>query len=186
MEEHDRRPNPAHGTVNVHDLWASVGAALTFWERLESSLGELFDVMVSGKARAESNAAAFAVYVSVSTAEARIQMLQASCVRALRNHKFERESTLAMIHSCQHFRARRNDIAHGMVVNLDEHGHFLVPNNVSGTKWGKDGSAKYQWGCDEIDYYTEIFRKLEDDCLRAVAVITALISAERSSSTPRN
>lgn len=174
MAEYDRRPRSGKGDKDSNVLFQSVGQALSAWELLDSSLAELFDVIVVWRPRKLSNSAGFMAYSAVSTSEARIEMLRACAIRALNKYPSVLSTALGFINTSQHFRARRNDIAHGHAINAVEYGYFLAPNNVSARGWEKDGSAKYQWCSSDIEYYTDHFVSLTVQCHSLVAEVAKL------------
>jgi hypothetical protein len=180
VASYDRLPRPKVGDKDPTRLFASVGFALTHWERLESSLGELFDVMVSWLPRNQSNGAAHSVYCAVTTAEARIEMLRASAKCALKEYPSLLQNVTQLINTAQHFRARRNDIAHGRVIISARIGAYLIPNNVSNQAWAKDGAAKYEWSSSEVRYYADRYAELETECMSIVNTILEMISAVRT------
>lgn len=180
MADYDRRPRPQHGDEDTGILFASVGMALTAWELLDSALGEMFDVLVAWRPRKLSSAAGFAAYSAVTISEARIEMLRACAKSALSKYPEMTVEVLELLNTSQHYRARRNDIAHGHVANGGEFGFFLIPNNVSARGWEKDGSAKYQWASPDIEYYTQHYIELTKKCEMLVTEISKIIQDSNS------
>lgn len=140
-------------------MFVKVGEALTQWEMLESAMAELFDAMVSAH---PSNRAAFMAFVAVKSSSARTELLQAAYNRAIPISSPARQEVGDLIEACGKFGARRNEIAHGRVYNLGEHGFALGPNNVMRYKWTSAGEAKYQYWSRDIEYYGRCFSTLRE------------------------
>lgn len=62
------------------------------------------------------------------------------------------------------FVARRNEIAHGQVFNLGEHGYYLGPSNLMKSKWAKHGEARFQYVASDILHYVRQFAALANQC----------------------
>jgi hypothetical protein len=154
----DVRQRAEKGNQTPDPIFHAVGAAITAWERLESILAELFDLLL-----ASGNRAAFKVYQSSNTSNARMEMLSGAL-------PFERASEVAnkdldnFVATVNKFVARRNEIAHGQVYNLAEDGFYLGPSNLMKGKWSKHGSAKFQYVASDINYYVEQFAALGKRC----------------------
>jgi hypothetical protein len=166
----DVRPKRDKGDNTPEPLYLKVGEALTSWEALESIMAELFDVMVSVQ---PSNRAAFCAFTAVRSSSARTQLLEAAADKAVPKRDPARNDVNAAIKAFGEFGARRNEIAHGRVYGLGEHGFYLAPNNVMPHKWTDEGQAKYQYVADDLAYYASCFIRLEDAACR---IVTALRS----------
>lgn len=161
----DVRPRQKKGDPIPDPLFQSVGVALTQWERLESRLAELFDALVTGaESPTKSNRSAFLAFRSVSSSSARTELVTEAAPRALLEWPELRDRSSNFLLAVSRFGARRNEIAHGMVCSLGEHGFYLSPNNVNRNKWSKEGAAKYQYTSDDVFYYAEEFGKLRVEC----------------------
>src|SRR5262245_42389496 len=125
----DVRPRQGKGNETPDPIFQAVGAALTVWERLESTLAELFDLLL-----ASENRAAFKVYQSAKSSHARKEMLLAA-LPLDRASGAENAELSEFISTIGEFAACRNEIAHGQVVNLGEYGHYLAPSNLMKGKW---------------------------------------------------
>jgi hypothetical protein len=158
MNPWDVRPKAVKGNQTPDSIFLAVGVALTAWERLESMLAELFDLLL-----ASENRAAFKVYQSSKTSNARREMLSAALPLDRASERENAELT-NFVSSVNEFAARRNEIAHGQIYALGEHGYYLGPSNLTKRKWGKEGAAKYQYVASDIDYYTREFGALERRC----------------------
>lgn len=171
----DVRPRCKRGDDTPEPIYLKVGEALTAWEHLESKLAELFDCLVSGAPSAmQSNRAGFCAFVAVKTSSARTELLQAAAPRALDGSKHLAWAA-DFLSRVSHFGARRNELAHGMVFNLGEHGFQLGPNNTMPTKWHKKGqqagSATFQYGSADVSHYADEFSKLYAECLLLIEAI---------------
>lgn len=144
-------------------------------------MAEVFDAMVAAQ---PSNRAAYMAFVAVKSASARYELLEAAFDRAIPASDPARAEVSALIEAFGKFGARRNEIAHGIVFDLDEYGHFLAPNNIMRHKWTKDGEAKYQYTSEDIAYYVEQFGLLRSkaDQIR-VALIQRDIAARKIKET---
>lgn len=175
----DVRPRAENSDATFNDIFFQVGRALTAWETLESYAADLFDAMVAAH---PSNRAAFSAFIAVASSSARTQLLEAACERALPVTDPARSEASDVIHQIGKFGARRNELAHGRVYDLGEHGFQLGPNNTTPHKWA-DGAAKYQYGSADIDYYAEQFIALARRVHRlADELIARDIAARRTDS----
>jgi hypothetical protein len=154
----DVRAKAEKGDETPVFIFCAVGAAITAWERLESTLAELFDLLL-----ASGNRAAFKVYQSSKTSNARIEMLGAA-LPLDRASDAANEKLADFVSTINEFVARRNEIAHGQVFNLGEHGYYLGPSNLIKGKWTKHGAAKFQYVASDIYYYVEQFAALGKRC----------------------
>src|ERR1700730_15826035 len=156
--EWDVRPRSGKGDETPDAIFHAVGVATTAWERLESTLAELFDLLL-----ASENRAAFKVYQSSKTSYAPMEMLRAAL--PLDRASYATNKTLAdFVSTVSEFAARRNEIAHGQVYNLAEHGYYLGPSNLIKRKWATHGAAKFQYVASDVQYYAEQFAALGERC----------------------
>ena len=140
-------------------------------------MAERCDVLV---AEHPSNRAAFSAFTAVRTSSARTDLLEAAYVRALPLGHPARDDVARLINAFGKFGARRNEIAHGRVYDLDEHGYFLGPNNVMPHKWTDEGSAKYQYTSEDVAHYVDCFLSLLQ---RAKGVVAGLKFAAETKAT---
>jgi hypothetical protein len=131
-------------------------------------LAELFDVLVAGKS---SNRAAFSAYISVVTSSTRTNLITATLPRALSSHLDLTDRIKNFVARVGNFNARRNELAHGMALNLGEYGHYLGPNNIMPRKWSSDGTAKFQYTSEDIKHYTREFQKLREECIELTEAV---------------
>tara|TARA_R110000850_G_scaffold25297_1_gene73139 strand:- start:953 stop:1474 length:522 start_codon:yes stop_codon:yes gene_type:complete len=162
----DVKPRSPAGNPNIDEIYVAVGRALTCWENLEAGLGELFDAAVGGDGRA-----GFAAFAAVSSSSARTELLSAALPRALSEHGVLLGRASALVEQVGKFGARRNEIAHGRVFDLMEHGFYLCPTNINPRKWTGAGAAKYQYRAEDISAYASEFVRLHGECAILVADI---------------
>ncbi|ESY29457.1 MULTISPECIES: hypothetical protein [unclassified Mesorhizobium] len=171
----DVRPRADKGDATPDSIFFNVGVALTSWELLESALAELFDCLVSGSPNAlQSNRSGIAAFIAVSSSSGRTQMLDAAIPRALKHSKFLVDAK-ALIQQVKDFGARRNEIAHGIVFDLNEVGFYLCPNNTNPNKWHRKGqsigAATYQYTSGDLSHYISQFEALRSLCTALIANI---------------
>ena len=149
------RPRSATGDADPTLLFQHVGMALTRWENLETELAELFDLLVESKTRA-----GFSAYTTVVSSKSRGEMIEAATGRFFAKQPERKQHTRDLLMRVTKFSARRNEIAHGVVLHLRSFGYYLCPSNINNKKWNNDGSAKYQYKSDDVWYYDQCFKKL--------------------------
>lgn len=176
----DVRPRKTAGDPAAGALYHNVGAALTQWESLESSLAELFDALVTNAlSKMDSNRAAFCAFRAVTVSSARTELVTAAAPRALKDWTDLLETVVSFLGRVADFGSRRNEIAHGMVVSAGEFGFYLVPNNVNPRKWDKNGKAKYQYVAADIQHYLKHFTALRSECEELTSAVFARRSKDR-------
>jgi hypothetical protein len=168
----DVRPRQTPGDPHPGDIFHNVGLALNEWEALESRMAELFDALVSNAhSPLQSNRAAFSAFTAVSSSSARTQLVNAAAPMALAKQPDLLAKVSDFLSRVSHFGARRNEIAHGLTVNLSEFGFYLAPNNVMPHKWAKTGEAKFQYVAADVHYYAEHFYALRQECEQLTAAV---------------
>ncbi len=165
----DIRPRSKTSDSTFEAIFLEVGRCLTAWEVLESYAADLFDAMVSTQ---PSNRAAHAAFIAVASSSARTQLLDAASHRAVPKSDPAHADVSTIIFEMGKFGARRNEIAHGRVYDLGEHGFQLGPNNTNPNKW-TDGAARYQYGSEDLRHYADAFAAL---ARRTNAVTQALVT----------
>jgi hypothetical protein len=163
------------GDDTPEPIFLKVGEALSVWENLESRLAELFDCLVSGSQKSiESNRSGFSAFTAVKSSSARTELIQAAAPRALKTSA-HLEKVTDFIERVSSFGARRNEIAHGRVFNLEEHGFQLCPNNTNPNKFHKKGqnigAATYQYNSSDVGHYCAEFIKLIIECEELISAI---------------
>src|SRR6266480_7590832 len=164
----DIRPKAIKGDPAPDNIFHAVGVATTQWERLESVLAELFDLLL-----ASGNRAAFKIYRSAKTSNARQEMLGAAVPVANVDSATNRE-LVTFVKTIGKYVARRNEIVHGQVFNLDEHGFYLAPSNLMKSKWTKERAAKYQYVANDVYYYAGQFAEIRTQCEALVRKLKSL------------
>jgi hypothetical protein len=85
----------------------------------------------------------------------------------------ENETLDSFVTALSKFADRRNEIAHGQVLDFSEYGYYLCPSNLRKSKWTKQGVAKYQYVAADINYYAEQFALLREKCDALVSHLKA-------------
>ena len=178
----DVRSQPSKGDSSFEPIFLQVGRALSAWETAESALAELFDVLVAAQ---PSNRAAFASFAAVKSSSARGELLAAAFARAMDQSDPAYDDTAAIIDQFGRYSARRNELAHGRVYNLGEHGFQLGPNNIMPHKW-KDGVAKYQYASEDVAHYATRFEVLASAISALATALLARNIAARSTQSTRS
>lgn len=164
------------GDADATTIYASVGHALSMWEWMESTLAHIFGALC----QAQSDSAVRA-YGSLMAFSGRRDMLAAAYrVFPWREEaggdKFEK-----FLEEVSRFAARRNEIAHGVVVLSGtvskSSGYYLFPafyNSVKRKPWKEasklrphdrmlDALDGYSYNSKQVDYYANQFARLDDD-----------------------
>jgi hypothetical protein len=124
-------------------------------------MAELFDTLVAGYPTKRS---AFAAYSAVKSASARTELLEAAAHRAIDDWDPIKAELDNLITAFGKAGARRNEIAHGQVLNLGEYGFYLCPNNIMPFKWTAKGEAKFQYQAADVAHYVGLFAALASQC----------------------
>lgn len=180
------RPPAAKGDSDPNEIYANIGRALANWEELEARLAELFDCMVSGaEGDEESSRAGMAAFIAVPSSSSRHDMLAAAAQYALAISKYL-QKVVDLVKDAKSFASRRNEIAHGRVLEFGSDGYFLMPNTTKPQKWetkgdhsprqqdiGKirTGSEKYKYVGSDISFYAEQFSFLTSRSTQLIQLI---------------
>ena len=167
----DRRPWPAQGDADMDTLYASVGRALSQWERFEGHLALLFSAFVTGM---ETDIARRA-YCAVRTFEGRAEMLRAASEAYF--HTFPdtalQPQSIEVLNQAICYSPRRNDIAHGVLDHWQPYppqlpreltkAWALYPSaaNFRGRNFIQNAPA-YCYTSAEVEYFYEKFNDLCD------------------------
>ncbi|MDE2104322.1 MAG: hypothetical protein KGL39_44200 [Patescibacteria group bacterium] len=181
----DRRPWPLKGDTDLNVIYASIGRALSQWERYEGVLSLLFSELVAGQ---ESEGARRA-YSAVRTFEGRAEMLRAASEAWFADAPDAEllEAFKDVLRNALSFSQRRNDIAHGVVdyfqdpqrafISFQEAATFaLYPSYASFRERSLENRPTYCFTSVEIDYYFEQFYNLQNP----VIDLTTLLINQRS------
>lgn len=177
----DIPPWPPSGDLEQDTLFRAVGASLTEWETVESSLARFFGFLVSPR---KSSLPAERAYGSIATARGRLDMLEAALAAFFEVE--EKHDTDGIdeflnhaIRCCRGLGGRRNDIAHGVVLpyahltymlgsrvlGFEEvrPGFCLAPAEYNTNKNTLLGKPRYIYNSDIIQQFTFAFRTLATD-----------------------
>lgn len=158
-------------TVHVDEIFAHVGLLLTCWERMLSDAAELFDIAASPSGH-KSNRVAFAAFSAISSPAGQADVLKSAANRGAGNDQ-QKDYITKIAVWLDKLSVRRNEVAHGQVVDLEEHGFMLCPNNISQKKWTDTGSAKYQLTAESISKSSSVIVQLHQNILFVIALIEA-------------
>jgi hypothetical protein len=125
----DRPPIPPLGDEFPDQIYRAVGWALSGWEMLEMSLVGLFDILIGTE---QDSHASHRAYGAVTIWNIRRDMLKAAAEAyfwQFPDQALEREIS-EMINLADRYAARRNDVAHGIVLAYDE--MFGPPSPLGG------------------------------------------------------
>jgi len=135
-------------TERIEEIFMSVGYLLTCWEAMLSDAAELFDIIAT-PAGCRSNRTAFAAFSTISSPSGQADVLKVAAHRSGIDED-SKERVLKIANWLDKLSTRRNEVAHGRAISLEEHGFMLGPNNISSKKWTAVGSAKYQLTAESI------------------------------------
>lgn len=150
-QESKVRDRQKQGDPTPDEIYKAVGQSLTNWELLEIELANYFDALV-----ASGNKTAFFAYREILSANSRIQLLTGAIKYIFRSSDKLRLYYLQEMQSIIDFNARINEIAHGIVYNLNEFGFYLGPTVMIPAKWNEN-EAKYQYTSSDILHYSNWF-----------------------------
>jgi hypothetical protein len=123
------------GDDKIERIYQAVGFALTQWELLESALANLYSEIIGFDSHA-----AIAAYGTVASNAGRLEMILAAADGDRRGAvHFVRDDLRSFVsNEVVRLLGRRNEIAHGMVVEFvgspQGQGHYLVPPNYNTRK----------------------------------------------------
>ena len=184
----DVLPKEPKGDDNINVLYAAVGRALSQWESLESVLGSIFARLCQSDSEAPARA-----YGTIVSAKGRIDLLREAFACHPARKTVDLQGLPKLLDHVGHFGSRRNEIAHGIAMNLaynhDDQGCFLCPARYNSKKHFSDTSktealnavpaptdlewmwGKYTYNSTQIGYYTARFCELDN---RATHFLSAL------------
>ena len=174
-----RPPRSAKGDPDARPVYEAVGFALSTWEMLENNFSFLFTLFVD----ADSHAARRA-YGALASNTARTDALRGAAEVFFSEWAPARPEQELFARLMEHFsRAseKRNEIAHGIVMNVMEMGHFLIPPDYNSSKmsaflddeeYKKDTIARlraqYRYSRNDINEMSRRFGKLADATIEYV------------------
>lgn len=186
---YDVAPLSDKGDPEDGALYEAVGRALTQWETLEGILAEIFGLLCGANLR---EGGAIRAYGVVSAFTGRKDMLDAAFEVCPLKEGAEAATLPALLKRAKMFSARRNEIAHGVVLGVTDkaifRGYYLVPAHYNSRKRNPvfpdqpdfaDAISqmifgKYAYTANQIDGYREQFFHLTSDASR---IAQALFSA---------
>lgn len=167
------RPKAPRGDDEPKELFAAIGAALTEWEQVESSLAEIFAVLVSAARKSTFWSPAIQAYGTVISVRGRCDMVRVGADAYFNTRKKKRDSfreTLSkLIIEVLEFSNRRNEIAHGQVASIlalydasppRSLGYYLFPSLYNPKKFKFGGKASYTYMSSDVIHYRQEFTKL--------------------------
>jgi hypothetical protein len=148
-----REPSGSHD-ADASKTYTAVGVALTQWEFCEMSFGALYSAFVKPTG---GNHIVLRVYGTILAAGTRREMIEAAA-----------EVYFACFPDTALAAARRNEIAHGVVMGMGNPSQFfLIPSFFATKKRKLDMiSGKYQLGAAEIDTFRKGFSELSSRALK--------------------
>ena len=168
-------PRKTIGEQNEDTIYLEVGRALTQWEVVEGFLGRSFSIFVESESEAPGRA-----YGAIASGRSRASMLAQSSeafFRKLGGDPNDIKSNTLLINSYNLAAARRNEIAHGMVVRFidgdinKDHGCLLVSPDYNSLKthpkyyWEnniRQHTSKYAFNADDIHELSDKFSQLSN------------------------
>lgn len=91
-----------------------------------------------------------------------------------------KDRLLVLVKAAFELSDRRNQIAHGMALNMGEYGYCLGPSNLQKTRWERDGqlgTAQYQYIGSDITHFAQQFTLLREEVNLLAADIQSFNSA---------
>lgn len=178
----DRPERKPRGDGRDSTIYRAVGAALSQWEQLESTISDIFAALVESKSQAASRA-----YGNIASSVGRIQALDCAAEIFFETHQnIDRSAYISMVKVVGSAAPRRNDFAHGTVKiyaakNVIGGGHYLVAPDYNtrrtdafisfpvGDKEGEDpfswAPSNYAFTAAQITVFTKRFARLEREAL---------------------
>lgn len=156
-------------------LFEAVGRALTSWEHLEAALATLFVRFI---AYDRESLAARRAYGSVVSFMGRAEMLTEAASAYFSFHPDEQlsDSFRRVSNACRQAAARRNDIAHGSVVEVyfvgKVPGYALAPGSYNVRRVDLHSKPAYLYSVREIAKFTKGF---DDLYLSAIGLAAQLL-----------
>jgi len=167
----DVPPLPPKGDWSEDALYASIGRALSQWERFEIALADLFSAFLSPST---NSMPAQRAYGSIITSRGRIGMVKAAgdaYFLVNQNEAHERQFISIWKDACN-YSSRRNEIAHGMAAPYSApdgpvRGLALLPPRYASNKLRLEGTTerlretpKYAYTSVEISFFADRFHEI--------------------------
>jgi hypothetical protein len=155
-------PMQAKGENLPGPLYTAVGHALSDWELLQTELSVIFVALCDVR----NPAALLRAFGAGMVVHPKLEMLEHAAAAALQKHPKLAKRAKGFIDEVRGFNERRNDIAHGIVVNFiseeSPKGFYLVPSwtTTKKQKLGVPVGHKYMWTASQVKEYAAEFDRL--------------------------
>lgn len=152
------------GDADPNDLYKAVGVSLSAWEALEDCFALMFDMFMGA---GSSSPAALRVYGSIISAGGRRDALNEAANiffpmwLLVKDKESDYEKYKKLVNHFGNASGRRNDIGHGIVINVrvvgkEQVGYFLIPpkynsNRNKGT-YGDEDTDKWAYFTGDYRY----------------------------------
>lgn len=176
-------PRQDMGDANDDVLYAAIGRALSAWEYFENLLGDTF----AGLCGARVTEGAERAYGVVSSFTGRRDMVDAAWSCHPQRGRPELADLPKTLERAKQFAARRNEIAHGVVIGWTvsgkPRGFYLCPASYNSRKrpsrqqavesaaddetWMRLSIGNYAYTAEQVLYYRDQFSQLRTDIARA-------------------
>lgn len=153
VEPWQRRRRRLLGDSDPQKIFCAVGFALTMWETIETEISVSYSGLIDVRTRNTDK------YFKLTGFESRHKAI-GQAIDANINGK-NCTDFKALVDEVLKYSPRRNEIAHGRVFNLGEHGFYLCPNNTLGRNF-QDGKAVFQYTSEDVIFYSIQFKALAD------------------------
>lgn len=159
-------PMKPRGETSCEQIFEAVGRALSRWEWMEYWASQLYAYLLGSDSRGAEIG-----YGALIAFSQRKELL----IGAEKAFRFRIEAPFNcvpdLIRQIDKFSPRRNEIAHGMAVEVKGCGIYLAPAWYNSTKFPKldgrlqtpefnDGAGRYVYTADQITFYGEQFMRL--------------------------
>lgn len=174
-----RPTRSSKGDPDAKQVYEAVGFALSTWEMLENNFSFLFTLFVDTDSHAARRA-----YGSLANNTARTDALRGAAEVFFSEwvvNKPEQEQFQRLIDHFERAAEKRHEIAHGIVMNVLDMGHFLIPPDYNSSKmaaflddeeYKKDTIARlraqYRYTRNDINEFSRRFGKLADAAIEYV------------------
>lgn len=186
----DIPPMPEKGDEDINTTYASVGRALSAWERFESHLAFMFIKFLNLNPRGDV-APAIRAFGVISSYRNRIDLIRTASqafMHSTQPPEGLEEQLSTLLNMGDRYAPRRNEIAHGIVLNFKE--AFLVDNKITAKAngfvlaphyhnpkkqnlVGRVPIPTYLYTSKEIDYFKDRFEELEPQALNFMKELNA-------------
>lgn len=160
---HPLPPEP-NGDKSKTPIFTAVGQALNSWEHVEGQIASLYGALLG----TSIPIGAIRAYGAIATFNARQSMVNAASAALFHHRKNDalRDAVKYILENvCKDASARRNEIAHGIVIKRagrggSSGGYFLTAGLYSSLKRDISFEAKYEYSSRQIKIYAQLFDKI--------------------------